>query len=251
MLKDDDVLLRRPGSDVRTERFSDGSTRTTVTRPDGVQVVTIKAADGRVLRRTRVLTDGTEVILIDDTAGAEPVVITDLPQIVVARDDTLDATDEDALRAAIEVERLAELDRRFTLSQIRNILQVRAMMPEINIDSINFATNSAAISPEEASDLLALGQALSAFIEENPDELFLIEGHTDAVGRAGYNLALSDRRAESVALALTEYFGVPPENMVVQGYGEAHLLVPTEEAERANRRATVRRITPLLQIAAN
>ncbi|MCB2132755.1 MAG: OmpA family protein, partial [Rhodobacteraceae bacterium] len=77
-------------------------------------------------------------------------------------------------------------------------------------------------------------------------EVFLIEGHTDAVGSAAYNLALSDRRAESVALALTEYFEVPPENLVVQGYGEAFLKVQTDADERANRRAAVRRITPLL-----
>ena len=39
--------------------------------------------------------------------------------------------------------------------------------------------------------------------------------------------------------------------MVVQGYGESDLLVPTPEAERVNRRATVRRITPLLRVASN
>ena len=44
-------------------------------------------------------------------------------------------------------------------------------------------------------------------------------GYTDAVGDESYNLLLSDRRAETVALALSEYFGVRPENMVVQGYG--------------------------------
>ena len=77
--------------------------------------------------------------------------------------------------------------------------------------------------------------------------MFLIEGHTDAVGAATYNLALSDRRAETVALALTEYFDVPPENMITQGYGEAYLKIRTLEDERANRRAAVRRITPLLR----
>ena len=88
-------------------------------------------------------------------------------------------------------------------------------------------------------------------IEESPGEVFLIEGHTDAVGDATYNLALSDRRAETLALALTEYFDVPPENMVTQGYGESQLRVQTESAERANRRATVRQITPLLGMAMN
>ena len=81
---------------------------------------------------------------------------------------------------------------------------------------------------------------------ENPREVFLVEGHTDAVGKASMNLALSDRRAESLALALSEYFDVPPENMVVQGYGERYLKVPTVDNERANRRAAVRIITPLL-----
>lgn len=77
----------------------------------------------------------------------------------------------------------------------------------------------------------------------------LIEGHTDAVGSAASNLALSDRRAESVALALTEYFDVPPENLVVQGYGESDLVVDTESASRENRRATARIITPLMEQA--
>ncbi len=86
-------------------------------------------------------------------------------------------------------------------------------------------------------------------IDENPGEVFLIEGHTDATGGAAFNLALSDRRAESVALALTEFFDVPPENMVIQGYGESNLKVRTLESEPANRRAVVRRITPLLQTA--
>ena len=46
-----------------------------------------------------------------------------------------------------------------------------------------------------------------------------------------------------------EFFGVPPENMVIQGYGESNLKIPTLEAEPRNRRAVVRRITPLLQTA--
>jgi outer membrane protein OmpA-like peptidoglycan-associated protein len=92
-----------------------------------------------------------------------------------------------------------------------------------------------------------LGKLITDLIAENPNEMFLIEGHTDAVGSAASNLALSDRRAESVAKALTEYFDVPPENLVVQGYGESELLVPTGSDERANRRVAVRIITALLQ----
>jgi outer membrane protein OmpA-like peptidoglycan-associated protein len=39
---------------------------------------------------------------------------------------------------------------------------------------------------------------------------------------------------------------VPAENLTTQGYGEQNLKVPTQEAERQNRRVTARRITPLL-----
>lgn len=115
---------------------------------------------------------------------------------------------------------------------------------------MTFASGSAAIAPEQAANLSGLAREVVAAIEANPREVFLIEGHTDAVGDAAYNLALSDRRAESLALALNEYFNVPVENMVIQGYGEQFLKVQTQTDERANRRATVRQITDLLQTAA-
>ena len=84
------------------------------------------------------------------------------------------------------------------------------------------------VSAAQAETLASLGRFMTSMIDENPNEMFLIEGHTDAVGSAASNLALSDRRAESVALALTEYFDVPPENMVVQGYGEGDLRLATD-----------------------
>ena len=59
----------------------------------------------------------------------------------------------------------------------------------------------------------------------------MIEGHTDAVGNDVDNLSLSDRRAEAVAVALTEQFQVPAENLVTQGYGEQYLKVPTPGPE--------------------
>jgi outer membrane protein OmpA-like peptidoglycan-associated protein len=49
-----------------------------------------------------------------------------------------------------------------------------------------------------------------------------------------------------VAGILTENFQIPPENLTSQGYGSHYLKIPTPEANRQNRRVTVRRITPLL-----
>lgn len=248
IIKDDNALLRQPGSTVRTETFNDGSTRTTVTRADGSKIVTIRDAEYRVLRRAHVAVDGTETLLIDDTAMVAPVVVSELPPPAVQPVFTSDA-DEDALRAALE--RQAVLDRRFSLAQVRDIAEVRALVPVIDLDAITFETGSAAIRPDQAKSLARLGRLIQSYVADDPREVFLIEGHTDAVGSAAYNLALSDRRAESVALALTEYFAVPPENMVVQGYGEGFLKIDTQDAERANRRASVRRITDLLRQAEN
>ncbi len=242
VIKDENALLYRPGSNVQTETFEDGSSRNTVLREDGSRVVTIRDADMNILRRTLVRADGSETQLIDDTR-AEPVRISDLPPADMARP-VRGPMGEDALRAALQRE--AAIDRRFSLGQIRHIAQVRALVAPVNVPEITFDSGSAAISPDQAQQLAGLGKVIRDSIASNPAEIYLIEGYTDAIGSDAANLALSDRRAESVALALTEYFQVPPENMVVQGYGEQFLLIRTLTAERDNRRVAVRRITDLL-----
>ncbi len=244
ILRDDDVLIRQPGSNVRTETFADGSTRTIVSRTDGSRVITIRDATGRVVLREREDALGNRTRLIDDTRRLEPVRVESLPPPRDLRLSLVE-TDRAALIAALNAAG-ADIPRAFSLRQIREIEEVRKLVPEIGFGSLTFETGSAAIQPSEAAKLLRLGDFMAAMIRENPAEIFLVEGHTDAVGPAAFNLALSDRRAESVALALTEFFGVPPENMVIQGYGESDLLIDTQEAERANRRVAVRRITPLL-----
>lgn len=247
VLKNDDALLRRPGDTVRTEQFNDGSTRTTVTRPNGVRVITVRAADGRVLRRSRVARDGTEYVLFDDTRQVASVDTDRLPASRVDPQRPAAASGDDAaLRRALQEELRGDSGRRFSLDQIRSIAPVRYIAPEIEVEAVTFASGSAAIRPAQARELADLGQALEQLLRERPDSVLLIEGHTDAVGDASYNLALSDRRAESVALALTEYFDIPPENLVIQGYGEQFLKVPVPTDEPANRRAVVRNITPLL-----
>jgi len=149
--------------------------------------------------------------------------------------------------AVIEAERAG---RKFSLRQIREIPQVRALAAVIDTQNVTFATGSASIAASEARNLAELGRVMQDLLEVNPGEVFLVEGHTDATGPAALNLVLSDRRAESVALALTEYFDIPPENMVVQGYGETELLIDTQANEPRNRRVEVRVITPLMRTAA-
>ncbi len=246
--KDDDTIIRRPGSNVRTETYRDGSTRTIVERRDGTQVVTIRDATGRVLRRAHYDTLGRELVLIDDLVAEEVVYVRDLPaprtkKVVISTQD-----EDYDLKAALAARDIAALGRTFSLRQIREIAQVRALAATIDVDTITFDSGSAAIKATEAQDLADLGRLLQDLIDKNPAEMFLIEGHTDATGKAALNLALSDRRAESVALALTEYFDIPPENMVIQGYGETELRIDTPLNEARNRRVAVRIITPLMRV---
>jgi OmpA family len=67
-----------------------------------------------------------------------------------------------------------------------------------------------------------------------------VTGHTDTVGSADSNLALSHRRAEVVADELIRQ-GVPATDIVTVGRGEEDLLVPTADGvdEPRNRRVEI------------
>jgi outer membrane protein OmpA-like peptidoglycan-associated protein len=215
--------------------------------------VTIRDAQGRVLRRARVLADGTQIELVDDLAGSTPVDVRTLveqaPAPVLV---PYSAADREALRRALEGTPVFDPGRTYSLRQVREIAAVRNLVPGVDLDNITFPSGSAAIPGAQLTSLVQMGVLMEDLLAQNPGEIFLIEGHTDAVGSDASNLALSDRRAETVALALSENFDIPPENLVVQGYGERYLLVNTQADEERNRRATIRRITPLLnQVAAS
>ena len=137
------------------------------------------------------------------------------------------------------------VEETYTVDQVRYSAPLRQRMPRVDLD-INFETGSWQLTPGQIDKLNVVADGLKRAIDKNPKEVFLIEGHTDAVGNDEDNLSLSDRRAESVAVALTEQFHVPPENLVTQGYGEQNLKVQTQDASRVNRRVSVRRITPLI-----
>ena len=91
-----------------------------------------------------------------------------------------------------------------------------------------------------------IAQVLEKVLARKPDEVFLLEGHTDAVGSAGANLALSRERAKAVKQALTTYYVIPAENLKTVGLGERYLKIPTGQPEAENRRVSLARITPLV-----
>jgi outer membrane protein OmpA-like peptidoglycan-associated protein len=223
-------------------------------RPGGPTIVTYVDNDGRLIRRSRMDPDGREIVIIDNgprRPGGYGNYYVPLPppQIGIPRERYIVEADEgryDDIYGALVAPPVERLPRRFTLDEIRYSPEVRARMPRVDIDTVTFDSGSWQLAPNEVGRLGVIARALNAAIRQNPREVFLIEGHTDAVGSPEDNLSLSDRRAESVAIALQEQYQVPAENLTTQGYGEQQLKVPTQAAERANRRVTLRRITPLL-----
>jgi outer membrane protein OmpA-like peptidoglycan-associated protein len=250
-IRHSDVDRFRYGArDVRVETRGRDNV-TTVVLPNGQRVVTVLDSDGRLLRRSRWV-DNREVIIIDQRPigpGYRAFVELPPPVIRIPRERYIveaaiapPAMIYDTLMAPP----VEQLDEPYSLDQIRYSYSLRERMPSVDIDTINFETGSWEVTPDQVERLAAVADAINRAISANPKEVFLIEGHTDAVGSDVDNLSLSDRRAETVALILSQQFNVPPENLVTQGYGEQFLKIPTDGPERRNRRVTARRITPLL-----
>ncbi len=245
--------FRYGARDIRSETIG-GETRTVVIRPDGTEVITVVGGDGRLLRRIRRDSYGREVIIIDNSYRDPRAVggfYVDLPPPVVRipYDRYIVAADEappEVIYETMVAPPVERIDRRYSLDEIRYSPNVRMRMPSIDVNTINFATGSWEIPPDQAAKLQVIADGLNRAIQANPREVFLIEGHTDAVGSDVDNLSLSDRRAEAAATLLTQQFNVPAENLTSQGYGEQYLKEQTQGPSLINRRVTVRRITPLL-----
>jgi OmpA-OmpF porin, OOP family len=250
---DEDERFRFGARDIQTQRVGN-ETRTIVIRPDGSQIITVVGADGRLLRRLRRDREGREIVIIDNSFRDPSAVgsfYVDLPPPVIRipYDRYIveaDTAGPDAIYETLEAPPVDRIERRFTLDEIRYSPSVRMLMPSIDLNTITFETGSWDIPPDQAARLQVIAEGLNRAIARNPREVFLIEGHTDAVGNPVDNLSLSDRRAESAAELLSQQFAVPAENLTSQGYGAQYPKEQADGPSRVNRRVTVRRITPLL-----
>ena len=269
---DDDQRFRREGFQVDTRTGADGTTTTTVTGPGGTQIVTIKDRDGNILQRYRKNPNGSIEVLIGAvepqprggfTAPPPPPkplppqrsfnFSVQLPQLVVKipqQDYIVESSraSEAQLQQTFRAPPVEQVERPYSLEEIRRSARLRDKVRRVDFDTVTFEFGSAVLPDDQIPKMQSVGEAIRNVLAADPSQVFLIEGHTDAVGSDIANLALSDRRAETVAEILSYYFGVPAENMVTQGYGEQFLKIPTTAAERENRRVAFRNITPLLRV---
>ena len=98
---------------------------------------------------------------------------------------------------------------------------------------INFKTDSAQI---EALSFAKI-KKFSKFMISNPAKKAEIAGYTDSRGKEAYNMGLSQRRADAVAVQIIKN-GVSAKRITAKGYGESDPVASnkTPEGRRANRR---------------
>lgn len=158
---------------------------------------------------------------------------------------------QQAMPSATQIERQLEApptvrikpQDRVTVQELKRRPDLRRRAPSIDIQAINFAFGSSEIPPSQYGKVENIADAMDRILRRNRREVFLIEGHTDAVGSFASNQALSEARAASLRSLLVRDFGIPRRALETVGYGEEFLLVPTQNENWRNRRVTIRRVT--------
>ncbi|WP_233828645.1 OmpA family protein [Paraburkholderia sp. ZP32-5] len=108
---------------------------------------------------------------------------------------------------------------------------------KLNIpSSVTFDTSSYAIKPSFAPVLDQLAQTL----QQNPEVVASVVGHTDSTGSLQYNQTLSVNRAESVTGYLGQR-GIAPQRLSATGMGPSQPIADnnTEAGRAANRRVEI------------
>jgi OmpA-OmpF porin, OOP family len=107
---------------------------------------------------------------------------------------------------------------------------------DVVLEGVNFQTNSAELTGDSTPILDNVAKGL----REHPRLTVEVQGHTDSTGSAIYNLALSERRAESVRAYLVSQ-GVSASQLSAKGYGLTRPIASNKTAagRAANRRVVI------------
>ena len=112
----------------------------------------------------------------------------------------------------------------------------------VAVEGIFFDTGKAVVKPESRPAL----EQVAALLQQDPALRLWVVGHTDSVGGAADNLALSEARARAVVLELTSTHGVAAGRLEGRGVGPfAPVASNQDEAGRArNRRVELVKQSP-------
>lgn len=109
--------------------------------------------------------------------------------------------------------------------------------PTVQLQQISFEYNSAKLTPEAQLTLDNLGAVMNEPALKK--SRFKLTGHTDAVGGAAFNLALSARRAQSTQAYLSKRHHVDASRLLVEGKGFSELADAENPQSAVNRRVQV------------
>jgi outer membrane protein OmpA-like peptidoglycan-associated protein len=120
-----------------------------------------------------------------------------------------------------------------------------AMAAEINragsvaVYGVTFDTAKATLQPGSEQ---VLGE-IATLLKQHTDWRFEVQGHTDNVGQAAANLALSEQRAKAVVAWLAAN-GIDAERLVAKGYGDTRPVAEngTEDGRAKNRRVELKKL---------
>jgi outer membrane protein OmpA-like peptidoglycan-associated protein len=156
-------------------------------------------------------------------------------QVAVAQQQAVDAQAQ-AQAAQQQAAQLADHSARLEALLVELHAQKTERGMVVTIGDVLFGTDRAELTPAGMANVQKLADAM----KQNPDRTVMVEGFTDSTGTSAHNKDLSERRAASVAQALTS-LGVPRERVAMRGYGEAFPVASNDSASnrQLNRRVEI------------
>jgi outer membrane protein OmpA-like peptidoglycan-associated protein len=156
-------------------------------------------------------------------------------QVAVAQQQAQDAQAQ-AAAAQQQAAQLAERSARLEAILVELHAQKTERGMVVTIGDVLFATDRAELNANGMASVRKLAEVMM----QNPDRTVLVEGFTDSTGSTAHNQDLSERRAQSVAQALTS-LGVPRDHVAMRGYGEAYPVASNDNAgnRQLNRRVEI------------
>jgi outer membrane protein OmpA-like peptidoglycan-associated protein len=145
-----------------------------------------------------------------------------------ARNETLNAQSQVA-QAQAETQRLA--------AQLENLQAAQTERGIVlTLDDVLFDTARAELKPSAQRSL----DQIAAFLNEHPDRRVQVEGFTDSQGSDNFNLELSQKRADAVAMAILQR-GIDAERVRALGYGEEFPVASNADpgSRQLNRRVEI------------
>jgi len=154
-------------------------------------------------------------------------------QVATAQAQAADAQAQ-AQAAQQQAAQLAERSARLEAILVELHAQKTERGMVVTIGDVLFDTDRAELNANGVATVRKLAEVMA----QNPDRTVLVEGFTDSTGSTAHNKDLSERRAASVAQALTG-LGVQRERVAMRGYGEGYPVAANDTAANRQRNRRV------------